>query len=344
MKLFIFGSTGDLVKKKVISALQSLDKKDFEIYALGRKDLDNSLYHESVCKSNCTELFKKRLNYINVNFESENICESCIEILDKDEINYFYIALPPEQYSKVLIYLNFIKKNGFKIRILIEKPFGSSFDNSVLLFNLLSRLGLEKDIFLADHYLFKKEILKIKKENFKKLDLIFIEPSVLTNRFNFYDSTGQLKDMVQGHLINLLLRILPDNLSINDLIIEEYKRGQYGNGIDKGYVMDVNKQSQTETFVFIKLRYKDSIIRIYSGKEFKDKISKIIIDDRELNIEDQNSYGLLFKGFFNNKKEKFPTKEQTLFSWKLIDNILKKQSDLFYYEKGIRFSKLNFFS
>ena len=49
MKLFIFGSTGDLVKRKVLPALQTLQKKDLEIWAIGRRDITHEISKDFVC-------------------------------------------------------------------------------------------------------------------------------------------------------------------------------------------------------------------------------------------------------------------------------------------------------
>ena len=111
MKLFIFGSTGDLVKNKVLPALHEF--KDLNIYVLGRKSLDNEQYNKEYCKT-CSKEFKLRLNYMQVSFE-KSIHKQTEDFLDKDGINYFYISMPPDFIIKILNGILEVKEKGFKV-------------------------------------------------------------------------------------------------------------------------------------------------------------------------------------------------------------------------------------
>src|SRR3989344_3452359 len=101
MKLFILGSTGDLVKRKVLPALQELGDKSLEIYALGRKDYTDELYHDFVCGDFCTIWFKKQLKYLQIDFDNEYLLGKCHDLLSRNEINYFYVSLPPHVLDKI---------------------------------------------------------------------------------------------------------------------------------------------------------------------------------------------------------------------------------------------------
>ena len=147
MKLFIFGSTGDLVKRKVLPALQNLQKNDLEIWAIGRKNFTHEIYKNFVCSNMCSLYFRKRLHYLKINFQEKNICKPCEKILDKNKINYFYISMPPKSADKILISLAKIKKKGFKLKILIEKPFGENLKHAKKLEKIIKQKGLEKEIF-----------------------------------------------------------------------------------------------------------------------------------------------------------------------------------------------------
>ena len=175
MKLFIFGSTGDLVKRKVLPALQALDEDKLEIWAIGRRNFTNEIYRDFVCGKKCNSLFKKRINYIKIDFEKGNLCEFREDILDRNRTNYFYISMPPKFFDKILISLTKLKERGFKIKILMEKPFGENLEHAKKLKKIIQKGNLEKDIFLSDHYLFKKNIISLKKNNFEKIKLISIE-------------------------------------------------------------------------------------------------------------------------------------------------------------------------
>ncbi|MEJ2267863.1 MAG: Gfo/Idh/MocA family oxidoreductase, partial [Nanoarchaeota archaeon] len=155
MKLFIFGSTGDLIKRKIFPALQEINKKDLEIYAMGRREFDKNSYISFSCQK-CSDKFKEKINYLKVNFESKDLLKNYKHILNKNKTNHFYLALPPRLHQQIIIYLGELKNKGFKLKILIEKPFGENLENAKELDNLLEKYNLKQDLFLADHYLFKQ--------------------------------------------------------------------------------------------------------------------------------------------------------------------------------------------
>ena len=126
MKLFIFGSTGDLVKKKVLPALEEI--KELEIINIGRKNMDNDQFNEEHCK-NCSSKLKERLTYKQINF-NKDFCEECTSLLNKEAENYFYISLPPSLIYTTLLEISTLKEKGYKIRVLIEKPFGNSLEEA----------------------------------------------------------------------------------------------------------------------------------------------------------------------------------------------------------------------
>ena len=76
MKLFVFGSTGDLVKRKIIPALQNLNRNDLEICALGRRDIVHEDFQEHVCEGDrCTQDFRSKIKYRKIDFEKEELSD-----------------------------------------------------------------------------------------------------------------------------------------------------------------------------------------------------------------------------------------------------------------------------
>jgi glucose-6-phosphate 1-dehydrogenase len=335
MKLFIFGSTGDLVKRKVLPALQTLQKKDLEIWAIGRRDFTHEIYKDFVCSNQYSIYFRKRLNYLKINFEKQNLCKSCENILDKNKINYFYISMPPKYADKILISLSKLKEKGFKIKILIEKPFGENLKHAKILKKIIQEKNLEKDIFLSDHYLFKKNILNAKKINAKKIKIISIEKLGLENRTTYYDNVGALNDMIQNHFFNILFKLLKNSKKeIKSLKIVDYIKAQYGNGINTGYVKELGKKSQTETFVYLKLKTNKQEFIFITGKAFNKKQSQLKLDNKSLSLNSKNPYESLFLKFFSEKKEFFPTISNAILSWEIIEKINSKKPKLKYYQKN----------
>ncbi len=335
MKLFIFGSTGDLVKRKVLSALQELQLKNLEVYAVGRKNFTDETYGEFACDENCSLSFKKSLKYIQINYDSDFICEECMAHLDEAGVNYFYLALPPKLYPKIIqSAANFIQQ-GYKIMLLVEKPLGENHSHFKEIYDLIKKEKLEKNIFLSDHYLFKNNIKELKKHNFSEIKIISTEKIGLEGRTNYYDSIGALKDMVQSHFLNILFRISEHPININDLEIVKYVRAQYND-----YVKDLGRESGTETFIYLQLKEKSKNITLITGKSLDKKSFEIEIDGKKIKNEHENSYKHLFKDFFKGKKDNFPTLEETELSWKILELIKNKKTQLRYYKEGEKWEQI----
>ncbi|MCX6750207.1 MAG: hypothetical protein NTZ83_02010, partial [Candidatus Pacearchaeota archaeon] len=217
MRLFIFGSTGDLVKRKILPALHEFE--DLNVYVLGRKKLNNGQYNEEYCKT-CSEKFKLKLNYLQISFE-ESICSQLNGLLDKEDVNSFYISMPPSFTIDILNKIIEIKKNGFKIQVLIEKSFGSNLKEAEILAKMINKKGIMEEVYLADHYLFKKSILhlNLNKTSFTKLRLVSLEKIGLEGR-TYYDSVGALRDMVQSHFFNILHKLV--KFSAEEIKITEF--------------------------------------------------------------------------------------------------------------------------
>ncbi len=335
MRIFLFGSTGDLARRKILPAISKLNLKDLKLFAVGRKDYLNELYVKNACTKTCT--IQKNINYFKANFENEFICEDCITNLSKTEINYFYISLPPDLFELLIKKINLLKLSGYNVKILLEKPFGSSLTCAKKIEKLLKKFKLEEDVFLADHYLFKSTILKIKKQeliekDFEKLKIVSLEELGLEGRISYYDKNGALIDMVQSHLFNIMFKFLTKK-EIKNLKIIQVEKKQY-----KGYEKELGKISNTETFVKIKLKTNNKEIELITGKKFNKKINKMFLDDKEIDIIDDGAYEKMISSFLENNKENFPQIKDTLASWEIVEKINKKKVKLIKYKINTKFN------
>lgn len=320
-KLFIFGSTGDLVKRKVLLSLHPI--KNLEVYGIGRKNLKNEEYADNYCKE-CSVDFKNNLKYIMLDFDKD-LPSDFFTILDKKEINYFYIAMPPENIISILEKIKSVKKKGFKIKILIEKPFGHNLKEAEKIKKDIEKEKLHDEIFLADHYLFKDGVFKINKK-FNRIKIVSLEKVGLEGR-NYYDPIGALKDMIQSHFMNIILKFISTS-EFNNYKIEKFERKQY-----KNYSSELGKESQTETFVDLKIILKNGKeIEMITGKNMPQKESYVIIDDKKIELNTgEEAYTRMFKEFFEDNKEDFATVENSIFSWKIIEKLEKNKPALEYY-------------
>jgi len=330
MKLFIFGSTGDLVKRKIIPAFRELQIDDLEIIALGRKNFNQETYQGYVCNGDdCFEDFKNKPQYHKIEFGESLVCEHCGEFLERGKINYFYSAMPPQNLESILRYLGKLKREGFQVRALLEKPFGNSLVDALNLKELAILENVIDDIDVADHYLFKEEIVSMNPRDFKKLKIVSLEKVGLENRISYYDGVGALKDMVQSHLLNITFKIF-GSLPIRsaDFKVEVYERGQY-----EGYVDELGKPSETETFVKVIISSNGKELELVTGKKFDKKSAYICIDGKKVNlISEKNAYTDLFVNFLGGKKENFVSVDTIVGAWEIVEEIQKKKSKLFLYK------------
>lgn len=321
MKLFIFGATGDLVKKKVFPALEEI--KNLEIISLGRKELNNKLFNSEYCV-NCSNQLKNRLNYKKISFK-DNFCDECTNLFDEKEINYFYISLPPNLIYEVLNEVAKLKEKNYKIRILIEKPFGNNLDEANKLKKLIINKNLQDEIYLADHYLFKEDVLRLNvTKKIERIEIASLEKEGINKRF-YYDDVGAIKDMIQSHLLNILFKILEikdeDKISFE---IKKLKIGQY-----KEYEEEINKKSNTETYakiegIIVKNNEDKIQIVLETGKKLDKKEIIIKIDNKKMIINEKtNPYLTMFNRFLKGDIKNFPKIEQAIKTWKITEEIIK---------------------
>ncbi len=337
MKLFIFGSTGDLVKRKVLPALNMMREKNLEVYAFGRKDFTDEVYRDFVCSDEevCSPYFRKHLHYHQLDFETDDICLACTNLLDEKEVNYFYVSLPPNMFDKIFRALGRLNKEGYPFKALVEKPFGDSQSSAQKLKDLLKEHQIIDHIWLSDHYLFKKNILSLKKKDFKNMKIVALEKVGLEGRAGYYEGIGALKDMVQSHFLQIAFKILEEPQEhFSEFEITHHRRGQYGDGKEEGYVKDLGKPSDTETFVHHSLQSKGRSFEFITGKGFAEKESYLEIDGLRIDLEGgDNPYIALFERFLRGDKEGFPSIEHAILAWKIIESS-KDAPQLFYYPKG----------
>ncbi len=317
MKLFIFGSTGDLVKRKVFPDLHHLNVS--EVIAIGRRNLEKQEYQELSCKE-CHIKFKEKLTYVKLDFESD--FKELEKHLDKDKINHFYISMPPKLLINILKGLIKLKQRKYKLKILIEKPFGENLNQAKQLEKLVKQNNL--NIYLSDHYLFKQNIINLEKQEFKKIKIVSLEKLGLENR-KYYDDVGALKDMIQSHFLNIIFKLY----SLNNPKVKEFRLGQY-----KEYEREIGTKSNTETCAYLVLEQDNKEFELITAKAYDKKESYIQIDDKKIELDSGKEYTRIFHDFINNKKHNFPTIKQALTSWRIITNIEKQKPKLKYYPKN----------
>lgn len=256
--LVIFGSNGDLAKRKLLPAifqlyLDGLLPENFAVIGAGSQVKNEEVNRLDVAKSmlefakagveedpDKLQTFLEHVYYQKVNNQSEedfSVLKKYIDhlsaTLDIPKNIIYYFSIPPFLYEVVAAHLiqNGLntEEDGWK-RIIVEKPFGYSYDSAVELDKKL-RSGFNEDqIYRIDHYLGKETVQNIMVTRFsngffepiwnrKYVDRVEITASEkigVGSRGGYYDTSGTIRDMIQNHLLQVLAVVAMEPPSIFD--------------------------------------------------------------------------------------------------------------------------------
>ena len=140
--------------------------------------------------------------------------------------------------------------------------------------------------------------------------------------------------MVQSHFFNILFKLLRDPRELKSIKVIDYIRGQYGNGMNTGYVKELGEKSQTETFVYLKFKLNNQEFILITGKAFNKNQTQLKINEKTIPLESKKSYELVFSKFFSEEKEFFPTIFNAILSWEIVEKINLKKPKLIYYTQN----------
>lgn len=218
-----------------------------------------------------------------------------------------YLSVPPSATHQIIELLGEAGLNTPQVKLLLEKPFGVDYESAVEMNQRINAYFDEQQIYRIDHYLAKEmaqNIVAFRSGNallghmwsgefIEKIEIDALETIGVEGRGQFYEQTGALRDVVQGHLMQLLSLVLmkaPLELnwdevpklrenalqSIMPANPMDAKRAQY-----KGYQDEVNNPgSLTETFVHLELASKDQNwqnvpLLLTAGKAMPQKTTEI---------------------------------------------------------------------
>ncbi|XBC44153.1 MAG: glucose-6-phosphate dehydrogenase [Buchnera aphidicola (Schlechtendalia peitan)] len=339
--LVIFGAKGDLACRKLLPSLYRLEtmnklSKNMRIIGVGRAKWNKTMYSSIVRKSlenflkekieeSIWHKFSIRLEFCDLDVNDTHSFVKLKQILGNENrvtINYF--AMPPDTFGAICKGLGAINLNFEPTRIMIEKPLGSSLKTYQTINNEISKYFKENQIFRIDHYLGKETILNLlafrfansifyynwNKNFIDHVQITIAEEIGVEDRQGYFDNTGQIRDMVQNHLLQILTIITmskPIDLCSDSIQNEKVKilkalrpfdkthvnkkiiLGQYSSGIMSGknipsYLDDIGNhvKSKTETFVSMKVNidteHWDGVpFYLRTGKRLPKKHSEIVI-------------------------------------------------------------------
>ena len=242
--LVIFGGTGDLAQRKLLPAIYNLAHEGalperFNLIAVSRSDIPHDDYRGMARESIMQHSRRKpdeqvldklldRVRYVPGTFDDDSVFDKLtaeLEAFDADagmDFNrVFYLSTAPRFFPMIIQKLgehDLDRHKGSEVRVVIEKPFGTTLAEARQLNRQVLSVLKEKQVFRIDHYLGKETVQNMLAFRFANglfepiwnrnfIDYVQItaaEDLGIGRRAGYYDSSGALRDLVQNHMLQLL--------------------------------------------------------------------------------------------------------------------------------------------
>jgi glucose-6-phosphate 1-dehydrogenase len=322
-KLVIFGITGDLSTRKLLPALAQIvktgDFNDVSVIGVSRHDFDVDELLSA--KLGDTELSSVITGFSmdTSNVDDYKRLKEFISLADDEQL-LLYLSVPPSASAQMIELLGQAGLTMPSAKLLLEKPFGVDLESARQMIDHVAKYYDESQVYRIDHYLAKEmtqNIIAFRGGNalfdhvwngnaIEKVEVVALEEIGIEGRAHFYEQTGALRDVLQGHLMQLLALILmdiPRGMDWDDatqMRLDALRqvdpadptkavRGQYAsyrNEVD-------NPDSQTETFAAVTLyssdpNWKDVPFILATGKGMNEKVTEVRVHFRK-NHESQTN-------------------------------------------------------
>lgn len=344
----LFGGTGDLSIRKLIPALyfrhcESQLPEDGRIMAVARSEYDHEAFRKLLDKEVRQHIpdqdfdetqwysFLERVLYFRVDVTSVDSYKALADALAgrEEHVRVFYLSVAPSLFTPITVGVQAAGLITPSSRVALEKPLGRDQATAEEINDRLSDAFNEEQIYRIDHYLGKETVQNLlalrfgnaffeplwRSERINDVQITIAESLGVEGRGAFYDQTGALRDMVQNHLLQLLVIIAmeppvsldPDAVrdekikvlralkplkgidAIENSVRGRYKAGAYSDGPVPGYMdgEDIPDDSTTETFVALRAeigswRWEGVPFFLRTGKRMESKTTEIVINFKKI--------------------------------------------------------------
>ncbi len=318
--LVIFGATGDLSRRKLLPALYNLAHDGvlpghFHVIGVARRERTDAEFADECVEAirrfsrrqpdpDVLESLHDNVRYVSGSFDDASVYERLSELLDGFEgeagepLNrLFYLSTSPGFFPVIVKELGHSKLDHHErvaVRVIIEKPFGTTLQEARELNETVLSIFEEPQVFRIDHYLGKETVQNMLAFRFANgmfeplwnrnyIDCVQItaaEDLGIGSRADYYDHAGALRDLIQNHMLQLLCHVAmepPVSFTAEDVRNEKVKvlhaipepsaeqvaqiavRAQYGAGHAggedvRGYAEEVGVAADSHTETYAALR------------------------------------------------------------------------------------------
>ena len=340
----LFGALGDLALRKLFPSLYQLDRAgllhaDTRVLALARDAGEPGGHLERIEQAvrrhvptsqldeEVLQRFLTRLECLRVDFRRAEDYQALAARVPAEMPLIAYFATPAAVYGAICEHLAGVGL-AERTRVVLEKPIGHDLESSRVINDAVAQYFPESSIYRIDHYLGKETVQNLialrfanslfetqwNQHHISHVEITVAETVGIEGRWGYFDQAGQLRDMIQNHLLQLLCLIAmdpPSDLTADSIRDEKVKvlkalapiapeklgqqvvRGQYvagtvGGKAVPGYLEEENSNSESSTETFVALRaeicnWRWSGVPFYlrTGKRMGQKLSQIVIHFKE---------------------------------------------------------------
>jgi len=318
--LAIFGATGDLATRKLLPALYNLAHdgalpERFNLVGVSRSEMTDEEFRKLATQAvrqysrrTPDEAVLRRLfenaRYVAGTFDQAELygkLEQALQAFDElahQRLNRcFYLSTAPTFFPVIVGKLGeqgLNRLEGADVRVVIEKPFGTTLREAEELNRQVLSVFDEHQVFRIDHYLGKETVQNILAFRFANgmfepvwnrnyidnIQITAAEDLGIGTRAGYYDSAGAMRDLIQNHMLQLLCHVAmepPVSLTADEVRNEKVKvlhaipepgdadipgmavRGQYARGVVggvevPGYTEEVGVPEDSRTETYAALR------------------------------------------------------------------------------------------
>lgn len=284
------------------------------------------------------ESFASGIHYLQSDFNNQEGYERLSHLLNALDHErgtsgnrIFYLSTPPSQYPEIIQRLgaaNLNKSRKGWVRIIIEKPFGHDLASARELNRQVARVFREDQVYRIDHYLGKETVQNIlvfrlangifepvwNRRYVDHVQITVAENLGLEGRAGYYEESGAIRDMIQNHMLQLLMLVameppiafdanavrdekvkvlhalqhLVSRDVITNTIRAQYASGYVGGKQVPGYTEEkgVSPISTTETYVALKVfidnwRWAGVPFYLRTGKHLPKRVTEIAIQFKQ---------------------------------------------------------------